>query len=130
MPLSEHEQRVLDEMERNLFSSEADVVTPPESGSLRPNYRGIVVGAIVVALGLGAMVLGVILKQPLIGVLGFIVMAAGVFLAIRPARSSQGTAASGAARASSSSTGRAGKRSSGKLSEKLQERWDKRRSDQ
>lgn len=122
MPLSEHEQRLLDEMERNLYSSEADVVTSPPSGSLKPNYRGILIGSMLLVLGIAALIVGVVIKQPVVGVLGFLVMAAGVIVAMRPARSSSvpgSTSATSAPRAP---------RAQRSLSDSLQRRWDKRRN--
>jgi len=44
MPLSEQEQRLLDEMERNLYRNDADFVAAV-SGRGRPNYRSIVLGS-------------------------------------------------------------------------------------
>jgi len=46
MPLSEHEQRLLDEMERNLYGHDADVTSTAFVGMPRPNYRAIVLGVI------------------------------------------------------------------------------------
>ena len=51
MPLSEQEQRLLDEMERHLMSNDADVVTAPNRAL---SYRNIVLGSILVLAGLGA----------------------------------------------------------------------------
>jgi len=87
MPLSEHEQRLLDEMERGLYGREADVVQAPTSESLRPNYRAIVVGVLVVAVGLVALVTGVMTHLVIIGVVGFAVMFTGALVAARPAPS-------------------------------------------
>ena len=56
MPLSEQEQRLLDEMERHLMSNDADVVTAP---SRALSYRNIVLGSILVLAGLGALIAGV-----------------------------------------------------------------------
>lgn len=122
MPLSEHEQRLLDEMERNLYQSEADVVSSPTAGSLRPNYRGIVLGAVVVVAGLAALLVGVIMKQPVVGVAGFVVMGAGVFLALRPARPDAAQRA-----ASPRPAGQKQQSSGGGFAETMQRRWDKRR---
>ena len=58
MPLSEQEQRLLDEMERHLMRNDADVVTAPQHGRSL-SYRNIVYGTILVLLGLGALIVGV-----------------------------------------------------------------------
>ncbi len=127
MPLSEHEQRLLDEMERNLYSSEADVVTSPKGGSLHVNLRGIVLGSIAVVVGLVALIVGVVIKQPAIGVLGFIVMALGVFLALRPAKSA-GPESPDAGR-SSRKAGQAPSGAGDGFSQTMQRRWAKRRGE-
>ena len=45
MPLSEQEQRLLDEMERHLMRNDADVVSAPRDGRTL-SYRNIVYGTI------------------------------------------------------------------------------------
>ena len=58
MPLSEQEQRLLDEMERHLMRNDADVVSAPRDGRTL-SYRNIVYGTILVLLGLGGLIVGV-----------------------------------------------------------------------
>ena len=82
MPLSEREQRLLEEMERNLYGHDADFVSA--TPSVRPNYRAIVLGAVLIVVGLGVVLAGVMLSQPLVGVAGFGVMLLGGFLAMKP----------------------------------------------
>ena len=86
MPLSEHEQRLLDEMERNLYQNDADFVEPVVARG-RYDVAMLTVGALVAVVGLGLVLLGVIIQQPFIGILGFVVMLAGVLIAMRRARS-------------------------------------------
>ncbi len=84
MPLSEQEQRLLDEMERNLYHNEADDVTTVGARRGRANGTAIVLAAIGVVLGLALLVTGVVIRQPLVGVLGFAAMFAGVVLVVAP----------------------------------------------
>jgi len=42
MPLSEHEQRLLEEMERSLYQNDADFVAKVGGKRARPAYRSIV----------------------------------------------------------------------------------------
>jgi hypothetical protein len=84
MPLSEQEQRLLDEMERNLYHSEAEDVTTVGARRGRANGTAIVLAALGVLLGLGLLVTGVVVRQPLVGVLGFAAMFAGVVLVVAP----------------------------------------------
>lgn len=125
MPLSEHEQRLLDEMERNLYTAEADVVKTPEAGRLRPNYRGVVIGVLGVVLGLAALVGGVMMKQPVIGVVGFLLMVGGVLLAVRPSR-----AATDAPQERSQSRSQARPKTQSGFADRMQKRWENRRSGQ
>ncbi|WP_394768908.1 DUF3040 domain-containing protein [Lacisediminihabitans sp.] len=82
MPLSEQEQRLLEEMERSLYHNDADFVATVGSRHGRPSYRAIVVGILVGLLGVGVIVTGVMLRQPLIGVAGFVVMFVGVLMSV------------------------------------------------
>jgi hypothetical protein len=118
MALSEREQRLLEEMERNLYNNEADVVTT--LGVKRaPNYRAIAIGAIVALLGMVGMVVGVSLDQTVVGILGFAILFTGVMVAVatpgKPLDSS----------ASSASGGRQ-PRSGASLMDQLNERWERR----
>ncbi len=85
MPLSEQEQRLLDEMERHLMHNDADVVSAPRDGRTI-SYRNIVYGAILVLAGLGALIIGVRTQLIVVGVLGFVLMIGGVVLAVTPTR--------------------------------------------
>ncbi|HWS49708.1 MAG TPA: DUF3040 domain-containing protein [Microbacterium sp.] len=88
MPLSEQEQRLLDEMERHLLHNDADVVSAP-SGDRTLSYRNLVYGALLLLAGVGALIAGVALGDVLgivIGVVGFAAMLAGVMLAVTPVR--------------------------------------------
>jgi hypothetical protein len=46
----------------------------------------VVVGALLAVLGIATLLVGVVIHQPLVGVLGFIIMFGGVLLAIAPPR--------------------------------------------
>lgn len=92
MPLSEQEQRLLDEMERHLLQNDADVVSAP-SGDRVLSYRNLVYGVILLLVGVGGLVAGVILSGggagavgiP-VGVVGFLAMLGGLMLALTPVR--------------------------------------------
>ena len=123
MPLSEQEQRLLDEMERSLYHNDADfVATMGSRTGGRPNYTSLVVGILIAVLGIATLVTGVIVQQPLVGVLGFAIMFAGVLIAITPRRSGGKPHAK---RPSSGPTKRT-RRSSGGFMDSLGERWDRR----
>lgn len=86
MPLSEHEQRLLEEMERSLYQNDADFVAKVGGKRARPAYRSIVLGILLAVVGVVVLVVGVWFQQPLVGILGFVVMFAGVLVAIAPGK--------------------------------------------
>lgn len=82
MALSEHEQRLLDEMERSLYQNDADVVsTTPSTGPV-VSARSVTIVVLAVAIGLAIVVAGMALGQPLVGLAGFVVLIAGVAWAL------------------------------------------------
>src|SRR5690349_9759756 len=86
MPLSEQEQRLLEEMERSLYQNDTDFVATANPQRGRTNYRLVAIGVLVAVIGIATLVAGVIIRQPLVGVLGFAVMFVGVLLAVAPPR--------------------------------------------
>jgi hypothetical protein len=90
MPLSEQEQRLLEEMERSLYHNDADFVAGAAGRHGRPTYTRIVTGVLVGVVGVATLIAGVGVRIPVIGVLGFILMFVGVLVALTPPR---GTAA-------------------------------------
>ena len=121
MPLSEQEQRLLDEMERHLMSKDADVVSAPGEGQSL-SYRNIVYGSIIVLVGLLALVLGVAMSLIPVGVLGFLIMTGGVVLAFTPAR---GDAAASAQRPTGTKKP-ASTPASSSFMDRMNDRWDRR----
>jgi len=119
MPLSEYEQRVLEQLERDLGSD-------PKLGSAmarasRPRGRYIWAGLGVVA-GLGIVVTGAITQLMIVGVAGFAVMLAAAIWAILAPRPS-----------SASSRGTSGGKSGGSrkadkgFMARMEERFERRR---
>jgi tetrahydromethanopterin S-methyltransferase subunit G len=86
MPLSEQEQRLLDEMERNLYHSDADYVATVGARRGRPGAGAIALGVVIGLLGIGALLAGVATRVPVLGILGFVVMFVGVVIAVAPPR--------------------------------------------
>ncbi len=115
MPLSEHEQRLLDEMERSLYHNDADFVATVGSGGGRPTYRSIVIGSLVGLAGIAVIVAGVMVQLAILGVAGFVIMFAGVLVAI----SSPKRLVEEAPRPAES-------RSKATFMDRMNERWDKR----
>ncbi|AZS36557.1 hypothetical protein CVS47_01163 [Microbacterium lemovicicum] len=118
MPLSEQEQRLLDEMERHLLRNDADVVSAPRDGRTL-SYRNIVYGTILVLLGLGGLIVGVSVPLVVVGVIAFAVMLGGVILAVTPTKGTPRVQAEPGrpVKAPASSTS---------FMDRMNERWDRR----
>ena len=122
MPLSEQEQRLLEEMERSLYQNDADFVATVNPNRGKTNYRVLVIGVLVGVLGVATLVAGVIVRQPLIGILGFAVMFVGVLLVFAPPRKGS-TQLPPTPPASPRSGG-----GSSSFMSNLNDRWDKRQN--
>ena len=117
MPLSEHEQRLLDEMERNLYGGKADVHPARPAG--RPSYRSLVVGLIVLLVGLVGLVVGVTSQLIALGVVGFAIMFTGVMLAAKPGKVTDSSR--------TRTEAKSGARSS--FMQRMEQRWDGNQKD-
>src|ERR1700756_4167220 len=92
MPLSDHEQRMLDQIESALYAEDPKFASSVRGGSLRaPSARRRLQGAALFVIGLAMLVCGVAFKATMIGnfpilsVFGFIVMFGGaVYLITGP----------------------------------------------
>ena len=126
MPLSEHEQRQLDQIERALYAEDPKFAQAVRAKDPRVHYkRRVVEAAIGFLLGVGLLLAGVISKLTLIGVAGFVVMLACSMWALSSWRHMSG-----------GSTGRAGAtrdrrirpqaNSRSRFMERLEERWRRR----
>lgn len=132
MPLSEYEQRVLEQMERELTSDDPRLATTLTSTTSRSGARYVVAGLGLVA-GLLALVLGAAQSVPWVGVLGFIIMFAAVTYALTPPKRRAvgplGTVSESGrvtpAKAAKSSKGKPKRH--GSFMERLEARWDRRR---
>ena len=89
MPLSEHEQRMLDQIESALYAEDPKFASSVRGGTLRaPSTRRRLQGGALFVVGLAMLVSGVAFKATMIGsfpilsVIGFIVMFGGVVFAI------------------------------------------------
>lgn len=122
MGLSEHEQRLLDEMERNLYKHEADIVNT-SAGPRTVDYTKVAVGLLGVVVGLVLIVVGVSLKIALIGVAGFAVAVLGALWALSASRPATGDEA---AAKGSTAGGPAPAKQSQSLMDRLSQEWDDR----
>src|SRR5581483_4420150 len=130
MPLSDHEQRMLDQIESALYAEDPKFASSVRGGGLRaPTARRRLQGAALFVVGLAMLVCGIPFKAAMIGtfpilsVLGFVVMFAGVVLAITGPRLSGRPERPGA---SASARQRRGRNSGGSFTSRMEERFRRR----
>jgi Protein of unknown function (DUF3040) len=124
MPLSEQEQRLLEEMERSLYHNDADFVAGGPGRHGRPTYTMIVIGVLVGVVGIATLIAGVGIRVPVVGVIGFVLMFAGVLLVLNPPRRGQAPHAPSSTNADSKPASKGGS-----FLQNLGERWDNRPDD-
>ncbi|MET0457337.1 MAG: DUF3040 domain-containing protein [Mycobacterium sp.] len=97
MPLSDHEQRMLDQIESALYAEDPKFASSVRGGNLRaPSARRRLQGALLFVLGLALLVSGVPLYVKfgaiflIISVIGFVIMFGGVVFAITGPRVAKG----------------------------------------
>jgi hypothetical protein len=123
MPLSEYEQRVLEQMERQLRSDDPKLASALH-GRGGSRVRVWVLAAIGGLAGLGMLIGGAAASVPLLGVVGFVVMFGSVLLVFsRPGRGHS------AAPAAPGGSAPAKPKKPGMLS-RFEERWERRRGEQ
>ena len=129
MPLSEYEQRVLEQMERALTSDDPRLATTLQSSPGKSGMRYVAAGIGVVG-GLLLLVLGAASASPVLGVIGFVVMFAGVAFAFSAPRKSTtgpvGVVDEHGKVTPPKASAKGGASRQGFLT-RLEERWDRRR---
>jgi len=116
MALSEREQRLLEEMERSLYQSDADVVGSGRRGGA-PSYVSVTFGILLALIGLAGAIASIAARLPFLGVIGFVVIVLGILLTFRRKR---GTAAEPAEKS--------GRRTHGSpVMDAFEDRWERRR---
>lgn len=134
MPLSEHEQRMLDQIESALYAEDPKFASSVRGGTLRaPSTRRRLQGAGLFILGLAMLVAGVAVKAtmvagfPVLSVLGFLVMFGGVVFAVTgpPVRGGRGGGvAPGGSRQSRRGKGGAGGSFTNRMEDRFRRRFD------
>lgn len=123
MPLSEEEQRVLEQLER-------DLSTDPQLGRAMkrsPRARSrIALGMVGVVAGLGVVVVGVITQMLWLGIVGFAIMIAAALWALLGGSSTQGAPARGP-KAKGKGGASQTRQSRKSFTERMEERYDRRR---
>lgn len=132
MPLSDHEQRMLDQIESALYAEDPKFASSVRGGGLRaPSARRRLQGAALFVVGLAMLVCGVAFKATMIGsfpilsVFGFLVMFGGVVFAITGNRATAGRDSSGPAEPGGPRQKRA-KGSGGSFTSRMEDRFRRR----
>ncbi|MFV2086971.1 DUF3040 domain-containing protein [Micromonospora sp. LOL_021] len=123
MPLSEHEQRLFEQIERSLAEDPKFASAVRASDPRFHTRRRLLVAAGVIIIGLALVVYGTVSKVPLLGVAGFVVMLGAAAFAMQSQRRSNSPdlrVVGGTTRRKT----RSGRRSS--LIDRLDERWRQR----
>lgn len=121
MPLSEHEQRLLEQLEKQLHEDHRFASTM-KTVSNAGNYstRNLALGALTGIVGIGVLIAGISSQLIIVGVLGFVVMFGGVYLAL---------SRKGGSRSVKSPEGANPAAKSGFMSD-LESKWEQRKRDE
>ncbi|MFF9452084.1 DUF3040 domain-containing protein [Streptomyces flaveolus] len=132
MPLSEHEQRMLEQMERALYAEDPKFASALEGSGLRTYTRRRVYQAVAGFLvGIALLMAGMVAKQVWLSVVGFLVMLGCAVLAVtgwRKAPKPGEQPAAGAVGAVPQAGRQARQRRS--MMDRIEERWQRRRDEQ
>jgi hypothetical protein len=141
VPLSEHEQHLLEQMEQALYAEDPKFASQMQGSAARARLRrGLAFGAAGVIVGLGLVVLGVATGPIWWGAIGFALMVGGVAYAISPPKVPKvtlGAVAEDGSVPAREPAGRIGRLRKSKKSKatkqtflrRLESRWDRRRED-
>lgn len=134
MPLSEHEQRLLDQIERALYAEDPKFASTVRGARLRrPSRRRRLQGIALFVLGVALLVLGVILPLkpggvPVVSLLGFLVMFFGALLTLSAIRHGGAESEEGAEEPEGGGAAQKARRSS--FSQRMEDRFRKRFEDE
>ncbi len=135
VPLSEHEQRLLEQIERALVDDDPKFASSVRTGDRRGKARRkLQLGFLLFVVGMAALVGGAVIPSVPLGVLGFLVAFGGLALTVLNYRSATGVVEVGPGTAGGSTAAGRGGRGGGKvrrqpLKNRLEERF-RRRYDQ
>jgi hypothetical protein len=136
VPLSEHEQRLLEQIERALVDDDPKFASSVRTGDRRLKARRkLQIGAALVVVGFAVMVSGAVSSYVVLGVVGFLVAFGGLTLAVLNYKAATGVVEAGSApsgprgAAAPGRPGRGGRAGRQPLKNRLEERF-RRRYDQ
>ncbi|WP_026875623.1 DUF3040 domain-containing protein [Jiangella gansuensis] len=133
MPLSDHEQRLLEQMEQALLAEDPKFATAMRGADLRRRYRRrAVLAGLVFVVGVVMLMTGAVTQVIALGVAGFVVMLASAFYAVSSwRRVPPSDAASDVPDISPGSPRRQsrpkGAKNNGSFMDRMEQRWRNRR---
>ena len=130
MPLSEHEQRLLEQMERALYAEDPKLASTLRGADPRRHHRRrVALGVVGLIAGLVLLLVGVVIPQVAISVVGFLLMFGSLVFAVTSYRQIPSGGGGEAATGTGKARGKKGRRpkSRGRMMERIEERWRRRR---
>jgi len=125
VPLSEHEQRLLEQMERALSAEDPKFASALRGSDLRGRFRRrALLGVLGLLVGVTLLLVGVASKQTAVAVLGFLVMLGSALWGVVNWRRIPGPG-----EIATPPTGRAAKQPRAKVMDRFEERWRRRREE-
>ena len=128
MPLSEHEQRLLAQMEQQLLAEDPKFASAM-NGRRSLARRRMIIGVLAILVGMVTLIFAVAQQWIIVGVLAFLVMLGGAVYAFSAPKTATGPVGvvdeSGGTRARRPSR----PARSGTFMQRLEERWDRRRDE-
>jgi hypothetical protein len=140
VPLSEHEQRLLEQMERALYAEDPKFASSLRGKDPRSNFRRrVLLASVGFVVGVVLLMTGLVTQVVLVSVLGFVLMLASAFFAVTSYRAVTAAAQlgvvdpSGVRRppqsAGAGSSRRQRQQASGGFMARMEERWNRRRDE-
>ncbi|ANS64651.1 DUF3040 domain-containing protein [Streptomyces lincolnensis] len=130
MPLSEHEQRMLEQMERALYAEDPKFASALEGSGLRTYTRRRVYQAVAGFLvGIALLMAGMVAKQVWLSVVGFLVMLGCAVLAVTGWRKAPKPGEQPTTGAGPQAARRQG-RQRRSMMDRIEQRWQRRRDEQ
>ncbi|OON77640.1 DUF3040 domain-containing protein [Streptomyces tsukubensis] len=131
MPLSEHEQRMLEQMERALYAEDPKFATALEGSRLRRHTRRRVYQAVVGFLvGIALLMAGMVAQQIWVSVVGFLVMLGCAVLAVTGWRKTPKPGEQPAAGQAPGDPARRQGKQRKTMMNRIEQRWQRRRDEQ
>ncbi|GGR72383.1 membrane protein [Streptomyces humidus] len=131
MPLSEHEQRMLEQMERALYAEDPKFASALEGSGLRTYTRRRVYQAVAGFLvGIALLMAGMVAKQVWLSVVGFLVMLGCAVLAVTGWRKAPKPGEQPAAGVAGARPARGQVRQKRSMMDRIEQRWQRRRDEQ